>query len=89
MKKGDTLKDVLNWANIRREHLRLEKQKVPFTIKEELRERVIRKLEAKIEELSQLIKVLNGDIKSSSKFEWEKVQYLKSKKIEKLKDKTN
>jgi len=83
---GDSIKDVQCWVRFRKEHLLLERQKVPFVIKEELRDRVRRKLLAKIQELEKLAQVLDHDIKSASKYEHEKVAYLRDRKIEALKE---
>lgn len=90
MKSGDTFKDMDIYLACRIEHLTLEKQKVPFTQRDKtLIHPIVKKLEAKITELKHTRDVLNGDIKSHSKYEWSKKEYLKGQKIEHLKKVTN
>lgn len=85
VKEGDSFKDIFAYLKFRIEHLRLEQQKVKFVIKDELRESVYKKFEAKINELEKTLQILNGNIKAASKFEYSKVQYLKNKKVEMIK----
>lgn len=71
-------KDLLNLLKLRKEHLILEMKKVPFTTEEKLRERVIRKLSAKVQELIHLIKIVNENkVKSTSKYEFNKIEQLR------------
>jgi hypothetical protein len=85
VKKGDEFKDMELYLRFRIEHLRLERQKVRFTLKESQIHMAHKKLDAKIEELHHTLKILKGDIKEASKFEWNKTKYLKEQKIEHIK----
>lgn len=78
-------KDILDYTKYRIRHLKLEKEKVPFVIKPELRERVIKKLNAKIFELSQLRTfICNRDFNNIINYEKDKGDYLESEKIKHL-----
>ena len=77
VKTGDTLKDVITYINIRKEHLYLEKKRVPQVVPKLKRQKAIDKLASKIEELHNISKVLNEDIKEHSKKEWHRVDKLK------------
>jgi len=87
VKIGDDWKDVIVYLKCRREHLKLEMQKVPFTMPEKDRDRAIKKLAAKIEEINHTLNVVSGDIKEHAKFEYSKVKYLQKLKMEHLKPK--
>ena len=80
VKKGDTWKDLQTYIACRIEHLQLEVNEVIHNTKQEHREKALRKLKAKVQELHHLKKVVNEDIKAHSKYEWRKVQHLKKKK---------
>jgi len=80
VKKGDTWKDLQTYITCRTEHLQLEMNEVIHNTKQQHREKALKKLKAKIEELHHLKKVVNEDIKAHSKYEWKKVQHLKKKK---------
>ncbi len=80
VKKGDTWKDLKTYISFRMDHLKLEMNEVVHNTKAEHKEKALRKLKAKVEELNKLKSVVNGDIKSHSKYEWRKVQHLKKKK---------
>lgn len=80
--------DLLDYLKYRVRHLRLEMEKIPFTIEPNLREGVFKKLSAKIYELNKLKHFILG--KNFSKvinYEKEKGDYLDKIKIEYLKKK--
>ncbi len=80
--KGDDWKDIMSYVKFRKEHLILERQKIPYTVKPKQRGKAMLKLTGRIAELSSLIKILNSDIKDCSKYEYSKLQYLKKLKDE-------
>lgn len=85
VKKGDTIDDVIKYVVFRTKHLRLERQKVPFTVEKLKRGKAGDKLSARILELAHMKKILHEDIKEHGKYEWRKVQYLEKVKIDALK----
>ena len=86
VKKGDTIDDVIKYIIFRIKHLRLEREKVPFTIEKLKRGKASEKLSTRILELEHMKKVLHEDIKEHGKYEWRKVQHLEKMKIFALKE---
>lgn len=82
-------KDIIAYLHFRIEHLELEAQKVRFVVKPQLRNRVYRKLKAKIEELRRVLEVIKSSVKKASKYEYDKVKYLNVKKVEMLRGNIN
>mgnify|MGYP001561844611 CR=1 FL=1 len=80
--------DILEYIKWKELHLRLEQQKIPFTQKDpKKREPAIKKLRAKRYELTMLKRTLSEfDLHKSIQFEKEKVGYLTTQKIRKLKE---
>jgi hypothetical protein len=84
VKLGDDWKDVLAYLVFRKQHLLLERQKIPFVIKEQYRNQVYKTLTAKVKEIDKTATVIRGDIKNASKYEYSKVQHLNKMKIDHL-----
>lgn len=89
VKKGDTIDDVIKYVVFRTKHLRLERQKVPFTVEKLKRGKACDKLSARILELEHMKKVLHEDIKEHGKYEWRKVQHLEKMKVFALKEESD
>ena len=84
VRKGDTLDDVIKYVDFRINHLKLEREKVPFTVNVKHRGKAIHKLSSRILELRRLKRVLNEDIKEYSKYEWNKWKHLEKMKVDSL-----
>jgi hypothetical protein len=80
VKKGDTIYDVQKYVKFRIQHLRLEREKIPYYVEKSKIQKSIDKLSSKISELEKIKKVLNEDIKTHAKYEWDKWQHLKKMK---------
>ena len=80
VKKGDTIYDVQKYIEFRIQHLRLEREKIPYYVEKSKIQKAIDKLGAKISELERVKKVLYEDIKEYAKYEWHKWQHLKKMK---------
>ena len=86
-KKGDSIEDVLKYVIFRIRHLKLEREKVPYYVKQDKIQKALEKLSSKISELEKTKQILNGNIKDSVKHEWQKWQHLKKLKAEINKEK--
>ena len=80
IKEGDTIKDVITYVGCRIDHLKLEREKIPFTVQKQSIQKALTKLTGKIDELNHTKSVLHGNIKEASKYEYRKVQHLKKMK---------
>lgn len=80
VKKGDTIDDVIKYVEFRIQHLRLEREKVPYYVDKNKIQKSVDKLSSKISELEHTKKILHEDIKECSKYEWNKWQHLKKMK---------
>lgn len=80
VKKGDTIEDVIKYVEFRIQHLKLEREKVPFVVPKDKIQQAIHTLRSKIIELERVKKVLHENIKDHSKYEWNKWHHLKKMK---------
>lgn len=80
VKKGDTIDDVIKYVEFRVQHLRLEREKIPYYVEQKKIQKAIDKLTSKISELEHTKKILHEDIKNHAKYEWNKWQHLKKMK---------
>lgn len=74
----------MEYLKHRWEHINLERQKVPFTIEEEKRERAIRKLSTRMSEIKRIKRAID-DLDRHIEYEKGKVEHLKKMKIAHLK----
>jgi predicted transcriptional regulator len=77
-------KDLQSYLNYRLQHLVLERDKLPYTLKDKKKiEKAYKLLSGRIFELANLKQIVqSNNIKEQSKFECSKVQYLKKIKVE-------
>ena len=80
VKKGDTIEDVIKYVEFRIQHLKLEREKVPFIVPTSSVVCEILHMRSKIIELERVKKVLHENIKDHSKYEWNKWHHLKKMK---------
>ena len=74
-------KDIMEYIKFRIQHLKLEEEKIPFTVEKSKVEQIIKGLKAKQQELHKIKKVLDENVKEHAEYERRKVQHLKKMKI--------
>lgn len=70
---GDTLKDIEAYIYFRQKHLLFQRRAVPFNTEAKHRSQAIKKLDAKIDELKSVLRVIRGNIKERSKTEYKRM----------------